>query len=95
METDPITGKPVLQKQEGERDDLLRKAALANLPNTEAGRLITGMIEERLFKKIQELLEADPECRAYVSMLVKMGHAVNIAQQAATKLLVRYGMKGE
>lgn len=90
-----MTGKPVNatveEKKALEQKRLAEQAirgqeAEAKLVSEE-GNLFVGIVQEHLTRRIDELVLADAEARAYIDILTGLGHQVIIGKKAAQRLV--------
>jgi len=98
VQVDPVTGRPVgLVRQEQdektgrEQEALLREqAAWMAVSKTEAGAKLVAMVMQQITKRIDQLIEDDPEASAYRAILREMGVKEGLAKTAAKELFRRY-----
>ena len=101
--TDPATGRPFPETEDAkkqirekrEEEVLKDRAAYATMLSSEPGKMLVEIVRGRLINRIKWLVEADPEARAYVGLLVELGVKDSLAGDAVTKLIDRYMRKGE
>ena len=94
-EVDPVTGYP---KEETERDGNVEKYnrlneqkgksdQLQDSLNSEAGQMVLHKIQEHLLIRVNELIEADPQCKGLKRLLVDMGITINLGAKAVDSLM--------
>ncbi len=94
-EVDQVTGQP-LSKVDREKDiekygrlnDKKAKAdqLRADL-DSEQGRTVLNCIQEQLLKRVDHLIENDPECNALKKLIVSMGVNLSIGEKAVQDLM--------
>lgn len=94
-EVNPVTGLPReetekvadiekynrLSDQKGKSDQLQESLS------SETGQMVLHKIQEHLLARINELIEADPQCKALKRLLVDMGITINIGEKAVEGLM--------
>jgi hypothetical protein len=53
---------------------------------TRAGKFFVAMIEKAVQKRIEELVNADPQAIAYLQLLDNLGHDIQVGEAAAKRL---------
>lgn len=95
MQIDIMTGRPVNatieEKKAIEQNKLAEqaiqgKAAEEQLNSQEGNGFIT-LVQNYLARRIDELVLADPEAKAYIEILTGLGHQVIIGKKAAQRLV--------
>lgn len=94
-DVDIVTGKPVEmdrkagaeERKAAEEQSLQRQAELAGLTQTDAGRLLIGLVSDQLQKRIEQLIGADPEASAYEAILKEMGNKDRVGRTAMQKIV--------
>jgi len=97
IETDPATGRPRVEREEEKKqindrreEEILRaRAAYAGMLATEPGKLLVGMVRQRLMDRIRTLAAADPEAKTLSGLLNDLGIADALADDAVLKLFDR------
>ena len=84
VETDPITNRPlgtsrqaVADEQLADEKRLKRQAGFISEIESEHGRTLVDHINDELLKRIEKVLESDPEAVAYLKMLKSLGNQNN------------------
>ena len=63
---------------------------------TKAGKLFVAMIEKAVQRRIEELVNADPQALAFLSMLDSLGHDIQIGEAASKRLTrIRLGRQAK
>jgi hypothetical protein len=96
--TDILTGKPhelsaKLAAEEAKQNEdarLRRQAEWAAVMGSEAGMRIYELICELLQARIEKILQEDPESKAYLAMLQRLGEASQTGRKAMKKLAERH-----
>jgi len=94
-EVNPVTGYP---KEETERDGNVERYnrltdqkgksdQLQDSLSSETGQMVLNKIQEHLLARVNELIEADPQCKALKRLLVDMGITINIGSKAVEGLM--------
>lgn len=100
---DIATGRPVIETRadkealgaKEEEASLKRKAIYANILATEPGKVLVGLVAERLKERVRALVESDPEAGALVKLLKDIGVKENVAEAAMDELARKYLRKEE
>jgi hypothetical protein len=98
VKIDPVTGRPaeLIRKEQDDKDNreqeaLLREqAAWMAVSKTEAGAKLVSLVMQQLTKRIEKLVEEDPEAAAYSMILKEMGIRESRAKAASKELFQRY-----
>ena len=94
-EVNPVTGYP---KEDTEKDSNIEKYnrltdqkgksdQLQDSLSSETGQMVLNKIQEHLLARVNELIEADPQCKALKRLLVDMGITINIGSKAVEGLM--------
>jgi len=94
-EIDIVTGRPAEirtreldeEKKRAEEEMLKRQAEAAGLLGSDAGQFLIRLVADKLQKRIEEVLEKDPESAAYVKILAEMGSKDRLGREAMKKLV--------
>lgn len=95
MDVDPVTGDPVYRDASSdgkaaadspESQRLVRQAGLAGITGSEAAKKVKQAAYELFYRKIQEIISEDPECKAYLDILDVLGGMEDVARSAAVRL---------
>jgi hypothetical protein len=89
---DIVTGKPRIDEQsKGEQGDLelQAKARFAGIVETQAGMLLLREIERCLIQRVEKLMGADEECKAYINLLNTLGYKQDAGRKAVELLTKR------
>lgn len=103
MDVDIETGRPVeeaLQEKAREREHrekqiLEEKAGFAEVLGSETGQALIGLVQGYLQRRIEVLIDQDPQAKAYLTILNDLGYKGNEAAQAVKVLMERYAGKQE
>ena len=95
---DILTGKPrelaakqaAEEAERNEKNRLQRQAEWAAVAASEAGVRIHELICELLQSRIERVLQEDPESKAYLMILQRLGEASQTGRRAMKKLAERY-----
>jgi hypothetical protein len=96
-EVDPVTGMPIDSEEKAEKKNAIEYGKLnaqkaksdqlsASLAS-ETGQTVLHKIQEHLLMRVNELMEADPQCKALKRLLVDMGITINIGEKAVEGLM--------
>lgn len=94
-EVNPVTGYP---KEDTEKDSSVERYnrltdqkgksdQLQDSLSSETGQMVLNKIQEHLLSRVNELIEADPQCKALKRLLVDMGITINIGAKAVEGLM--------
>jgi hypothetical protein len=96
-EVDPVTGYPIDPEEKAEKKNAIeygkfnaQKAKSDQLSASlasETGQTVLHKIQEHLLMRVNELMEADPQCKALKRLLVDMGITINIGEKAVEGLM--------
>lgn len=94
-EVDPVTGLPKeevaktenIEKYQRLNDQKARSDQLQESLSSETGQMVLHKIQEHLLQRVNELIEADPQCKALKRLLVDMGITINIGEKAVEGLM--------
>jgi hypothetical protein len=104
MAVDIRTGKPRdrgLSEKEKLLEGQLEADASAGIEaeqklKTRAGKFFVSMIEKALQRRIEGLVNADPQAIAYLELLDNLGHDIQIGEAAAKRLTrIRLGRQAK
>jgi len=95
VEVGIISGRPTLedsrlrrQEESAARERSLReKTKMLGVSQSPAARMVADLIEERLIDRIEKVLMADPESKAYLDILRSISSAEGMAQRAFDELV--------
>lgn len=93
-ETDIMSGIPLgklRQEREKEKDHLVASQGieLEQDLQTEGGRKLVKLMIEKLSKRIETLVYADPECKAILDVLNDVGTQIELGKAASERLAKR------
>jgi len=96
--TDPATGRPIVEvaeereqvKKKAEEDVLRDRAAYVGMLASEPGKLVVGIVKDKLLRRLETLMNSDPESKALVGVLSELGQKDNWAGDAVEKLMTRH-----
>jgi len=94
VKTDILTGRPVedeirkkdMKAETEAKERLKAEASWQGVAESDAGRKLLDLIRDKLDKRVEELVKADPESSAYVKILKEMGLKEATARAAAKAL---------
>ena len=96
-EVNPVTGMPIdpeeisekksAEKYERFNSQKARSDQLQASLSSETGQTVLNKIQEHLLIRVNELMEADPQCKALKRLLVDMGITINIGEKAVEGLM--------
>ena len=97
-EVDIVTGRPLIETQEKnaarldaqEEERLVRQARYAEILTGPSGEKILGIVRGFLEQRIDELVRADPEAKAYMTILSDLGTREAVGRLAAETLMNRH-----
>ncbi len=101
-EVDMMTGRPLdevkseqASKAVVEEENRLKdRASFIELMDSEEGVKLSGIVWKKFVDRAQRLVEEDPECSAYMTVLKEFGVKIKMAEAAAKELANR-AMKKE
>lgn len=89
------TEKEILREGQLEADASAALEAEQKL-KTKAGKAFVLMIEKAVQRRIEALVNADPEAMAYLGLLNELGHDIQVGQAAAKRLtMLRLGRQAK
>jgi len=95
VEVGIISGHPLLQERAAKRIEdkaahersLREKTKMLGISQTPAARMVADLIEAKLIDRIEKVLNADPEAKAYLDILRGITSAEGMAQRAFDELV--------
>ncbi len=94
-EVDPVSGLPReevakvanIERYNRLNDQKARSDQLQEGLGSETGQTVLNKIQEHLLTRVNELIDADPQCKALKRLLVDMGITVNMGTKAVEGLM--------
>ncbi len=94
-EVDPVSGLPKeevakvsnLERYNRLNDQKARSDQLQEGLVSETGQTVLNKIQEHLLTRVNELIDADPQCKALKRLLVDMGITVSMGTKAVERLM--------
>ena len=96
-DVDIRTGKPSelaaeerrIDQERREKERLKLQSSMFGISGTEGGQKLIALVKSLLVKRIDKVLQDDPEAKAYLEILNSIGFAEKFAQEAVKKITER------
>ena len=94
-EVDPVSGLPKeevakasnIERYQRLNDQKAKSDQLQDSLGSETGQMVLNKIKEHLLVRVNELIDADPQCKALKRLLVDMGITVSVGEKAVEGLM--------
>ncbi len=94
-EVDPVSGLPReevakvanIERYNRLNDQKARSDQLQESLSSETGQTVLNKVQEHLLTRVNELIDADPQCKALKRLLMDMGITISVGEKAVAGLM--------